>query len=108
MLAGLLLGGAGLLSLVVAGAHTSYALLVVPMAAAGFGMALTMPAGAGSQPGWSTRPGSPAGVLGVALLGSLSRARAGLVSGLHIGLMIAAVAFCTGAVVAFWGIERGG
>jgi DHA2 family methylenomycin A resistance protein-like MFS transporter len=73
MLAGLLLGGAGLLSLVVAGAHIPYALLVVPMAAAGFGMALTMPAatasvieaapptGAGSQPGWSTRPGSPAG-----------------------------------------------
>jgi hypothetical protein len=30
------------------------------------------------------------------------------VSGLHIGLIIAAAAFCTGAVLTFWGIERGG
>jgi MFS transporter, DHA2 family, methylenomycin A resistance protein len=47
------------------------------------------------------------GVLGVALLGSLSRAGAGFVPGLHIGLVIAAGAFCAGAAVTFCGIERG-
>ena len=44
MIAGLALGGAGLLGLLVAGAGTPYVLLVAPLAAAGFGMAFTMPA----------------------------------------------------------------
>src|SRR5947209_9056249 len=43
MLAGLALGGAGFLGLLVADAHTSFAVLVAPLLAAGAGMALTMP-----------------------------------------------------------------
>jgi MFS transporter, DHA2 family, methylenomycin A resistance protein len=48
MLAGLLLGGAGLLAIAVAGPHTPYLVFVVPMIAAGSGMALTMPAATAS------------------------------------------------------------
>jgi len=44
MLTGLLVGGAGLIGLVAAGPHTPYLMLVLPMIAAGSGMALTMPA----------------------------------------------------------------
>jgi MFS transporter, DHA2 family, methylenomycin A resistance protein len=44
MIAGLLIGGAGLAGLVIAGSGTSYPLLVAPLVAAGFGMAFTMPA----------------------------------------------------------------
>ena len=44
MLGGLMLGGAGLAGLTVAGAGTSYPLLVPPLIASGFGMAFTMPA----------------------------------------------------------------
>src|SRR5205814_4692344 len=73
MLTGLLLGGAGLVGLVAAGAHTPYLVLVLPMIAAGSGMALTMPAAtssvmesaprtaAASPPASSTPPGRRAG-----------------------------------------------
>jgi MFS transporter, DHA2 family, methylenomycin A resistance protein len=44
MLVGLVAGGAGLLGLIVAGAHTPYLPLVGPLVTAGFGMAFTMPA----------------------------------------------------------------
>jgi len=44
MLAGLAVGGAGLLGLMTVGAHSSYWQLVVPFMAAGLGMSLTMPA----------------------------------------------------------------
>jgi DHA2 family methylenomycin A resistance protein-like MFS transporter len=118
MLAGLALGGAGMAGLLVAGAHTGYALLVLPMAAAGFGMALTMPAATGAviEAAPADRGGIAAGVvnaarqsggvLGVALLGSLVHARTAFVSGLHIGLVVAAGAFLAGAAVTFCGVPR--
>jgi MFS transporter, DHA2 family, methylenomycin A resistance protein len=118
MLGGLALGGAGLIGLLVAGAHTAYALLVLPMAAAGFGMALTMPAATaavieaapadrgGIAAGVVNAARQSGGVLGVALLGSLVHARQTFVPGLHIGLVIAAGAFFAGAAVTFWGVPR--
>jgi MFS transporter, DHA2 family, methylenomycin A resistance protein len=118
MLVGLLLGGAGLLGLVAAGAHSSYALLVAPMAAAGFGMALTMPAATAAviEAAPSDRGGiasgvinaarQAGGVLGIALLGSLVHARASFIPGMHAGLCVAAAAFFAGAVVTFWSVER--
>jgi len=118
MLAGLVLGGAGLLGLAVAGAHTSYALLVAPMAAAGFGMALTMPAATASviEAAPADRGGiasgvinaarQSGGVLGVALLGSMVHARAAFLPGLHAGLVIAAGAFLAGAVITYRGVAR--
>jgi MFS transporter, DHA2 family, methylenomycin A resistance protein len=118
MLAGLLLGGAGLLGLTVAGPATDYAFLVVPMAAAGFGIALTMPAATaavieaapadrgGIASGVINASRQAGGVLGVALLGSLADGRAGFIPGLHVGLVIAAGAFLAGAAVTFFGTER--
>jgi MFS transporter, DHA2 family, methylenomycin A resistance protein len=118
MLAGLALGVAGLAGLLVAGAHTTYALLVLPMAAAGFGMALTMPAATaavieaapadrgGIAAGVVNAARQSGGVLGVALLGSLVHGRTAFVPGLHIGLVVAAGAFFAGAAVTFCGVPR--
>jgi DHA2 family methylenomycin A resistance protein-like MFS transporter len=118
MLAGLTLGGAGLLGLVVAGAHTPYLLLVAPMAAAGFGMALTMPAATASviEAAPADRGGiasgvinaarQAGGVLGVALLGSLVHARTAFLPGLHAGLAIAAGAFFAAALITFGAVDR--
>jgi MFS transporter, DHA2 family, methylenomycin A resistance protein len=120
MLAGLTLGGAGLLGLIVAGSDTSYALLVVPMAAAGFGMALTMPAATaaviesapadrgGIASGVVNAARQSGGVLGVALLGSLVHTRAAFIPGLHAGLVIAASAFFAAAAVTFWSVNGQG
>jgi MFS transporter, DHA2 family, methylenomycin A resistance protein len=118
MLAGLLLGGAGLLSLAVAGTRTSYWLLAVPLAAAGFGMALTMPAATaaviegapadrgGIASGVINAARQAGGVLGVALLGSLVHAQAAFIPGLHTGLIFAAAAFATAAIITYYGIDR--
>src|ERR1700722_11578332 len=105
MLAGLLIGGAGLLGVATAGPHTGYLLLAAPMAATGFGMALTMPAAtaAGMEAGPAGRGGIASGVinaarqagtvLGVALLGTLVSTRSGFAGGLHAGIIVAAAAF---------------
>jgi MFS transporter, DHA2 family, methylenomycin A resistance protein len=120
MLAGLTLGGAGLLGLVVAGAHTSYLPLVAPMGAAGFGMALTMPAATASviEAAPADRGGiasgvinaarQAGGVLGVALLGSMVHSRTAFLSGLHIGLVIAACAFFGAAAITFGAVKHTG
>jgi MFS transporter, DHA2 family, methylenomycin A resistance protein len=119
MLTGLLLGGAGLLGLIVAGVTTSYPFLIIPMAAAGFGMALTMPAATaavieaapadrgGIASGVVNAARQAGGVLGVALLGSMVHQRAAFIPGLHLGLVIAACAFFAGAAVTFCGVGRG-
>jgi len=87
------------------------------MAAAGFGMALTMPAATASviEAAPADRGGiasgvinaarQSGGVLGVALLGSMVHARAAFISGLHAGLLIAAGAFLAGAVVTYRGVR---
>jgi DHA2 family methylenomycin A resistance protein-like MFS transporter len=119
MLGGLLLGGTGLLAIAVAGAHTPYPVFVVPMIAAGAGMALTMPAATASvmEAAPSDRGGiasgvvnaarQAGGVLGVAILGSLVSAQADFLGGLRAGLIIAAAAFLTGAAVTARGIDAG-
>jgi DHA2 family methylenomycin A resistance protein-like MFS transporter len=111
MQAGLLLGGAGLLSLAVAGADTPYLALVLPMLAAGSGMALTMPAATsavmesappdrgGIASGVINASRQAGGVLGVAVLGSLVSVPAAFVGGMRIGLVIAACAFLAGAAL---------
>jgi DHA2 family methylenomycin A resistance protein-like MFS transporter len=116
MLLGLLLGGAGLLGIAVAGPHTAYLLFVIPMIAAGSGMALTMPAATASvmeaappdrggiASGVINAARQAGGVLGVAVLGSLVSVRVGFIPGLRAGLVIAACAFLAGAVVTFRGV----
>src|SRR5262249_40985219 len=88
MLTGLLLGGAGLLGLAVPGSRPPSLVLVVPMMAAGSGMALTMPAATASvmeaappdrggiASGVINAARQAGGVLGVAILGSLVSVRA--------------------------------
>lgn len=109
MLAGLCLGGAGLLGLIVSDVHTPYAMLVVPLLAAGFGMAFTMPAAttavveaapverAGLASGVINAARQVGGVVGVAVLGDLVRAGS-FVTGLHVAMAVAGVSFLSGAV----------
>ena len=116
MLTGLLLGGAGLLAMAVAGAHSPYLMLAVPMIAAGSGMALTVPAATSSvlESAPPDRGGvasavvnaarQAGGVLGVAILGSLVPVPAAFVTGLRAGLAIAAGAFLAGALITCRGV----
>jgi DHA2 family methylenomycin A resistance protein-like MFS transporter len=118
MLAGLLIGGAGLLGVATAGPHTAYLLLVAPMAATGFGMALTMPAATAAvmEAAPPDRGGIASGVvnaarqagtvLGVALLGTLVSTRSGFAGGLHAGMVVAATAFFVAAGLAWAGVHR--
>jgi MFS transporter, DHA2 family, methylenomycin A resistance protein len=118
MLTGLLLGGAGLIGLVAAGAHTPYLVLVLPMIAAGSGMALTMPAAtsallesapadrAGIASGVINAARQAGGVLGVAPLGSLVSVPAGFIGGLRAGLVVAGCAFLAGAALVGSGWAR--
>ena len=117
MLAGLTLGGLGLGGLVIAGSHTSYAVLVPPLVAAGFGMAFTMPAATaaiiGAAP--AERAGIASGVLnasrqaggaiGVALLGTLVGSGA-FVPGLRVAMIVAGAAFLVAAAVTALTVER--
>ena len=120
MLAGLMLGGAGLLGLIIAGPRTPYGLLAVPLIAAGFGMAFTMPAATTAVV--ETAPAQRAGVasgvinasrqmgsmLGVAVIGSLAGGGAHFVTGLHAGLAVAGAAFLLGALCTWFLVERSG
>ncbi|MHB1615413.1 MAG: MFS transporter [Actinomycetes bacterium] len=111
MLAGLLVGGAGLASLVVAGAHSSYWLLVMPFMAAGFGMSFVMPAATaavmesaapertGLASGTLNASRQLGGVIGVALLGTLVALPESFISGLRTDMVIAGAVFALGALL---------
>ncbi|MGE5286860.1 MAG: MFS transporter [Micromonosporaceae bacterium] len=120
MLTGLILGGAGLLGLTIAGPRTSYGLLAMPLVAAGFGMAFTMPAATIAVV--ETAPAHRAGIasdvinasrqvgsmLNVAIIGSLAGGAAQFVTGLHIGLAVAGAVFLLGALCTWFLVERSG
>ncbi|MFJ9619513.1 MFS transporter [Streptomyces noursei] len=109
MVAGLVIGAAGLAGWLCAGPGTPYAALVAPMAAAGFGAALTMPSATAavmeSAPG--ERGGAAAAVfnaarqlgsvLGVAVFGTLTTG--GLVPGLHTAAVVGAAGFLVAALL---------
>jgi DHA2 family methylenomycin A resistance protein-like MFS transporter len=112
MFIGLIIGGLGLLGLTIAGPDTPYAMLVLPLAAAGFGMAFTMPAAttavvdnspagrAGAASGAINSARQIGGVIGVALLGGLVGEGSLSISGLRFALAAASGAFFLGAVLA--------
>lgn len=107
MLIGLFTGAAGLLGLMVAGEHTPYALLVVPLMAAGFGMSFTLPAvtttvveaappdRAGVASGAINASRQVGSTVGVALIGTL-----GASAGTPYAMAAAGAVFLTGAFVA--------
>ena len=113
LLIGLTVGGAGLLGLLVTGAHTPYVLLIGPLVATGFGMSFTMPAATtavvdgapadrgGLASGAITAARQLGGVIGTAVLGALiAGSGAGFIAGLHIAVIIAGIAFWLGAAIA--------
>jgi MFS transporter, DHA2 family, methylenomycin A resistance protein len=118
MIAGLALGAAGLVGWLAAGPHTPYYVLVAPLLATGFGMALTMPAATeavmGSAP--ADRAGLASGVIntarqvggavGVALLGTLVAHRETFTLGLRVSMLIAAAAFGVGCALTVTLIRR--
>ena len=119
MLIGLTIAGIGFLGLIAAGAHTSYAVLVGPLVAIGFGMAFTMPAAtaaiieaapadrAGIASGVLNASRQAGGAIGVALLGTLVESGP-FVSGLHVAMAVAAGAFFVAAGIATVTVERAG
>jgi DHA2 family methylenomycin A resistance protein-like MFS transporter len=108
MIAGLALGGPGLLGWLAACSRTSYLLLAGPLMATGFGMALTMPAAtaavmgsapagrAGLASGVVNTARQVGGVIGVALLGTLVGHRGGFVAGMHVSAAVSGAAFLAG------------
>jgi MFS transporter, DHA2 family, methylenomycin A resistance protein len=117
MLAGLLCGTAGFAGLMLAGRSSTYLVLVVPLIAAGFGMAFTMPAAtaaiieaapaerAGIASGVLNASRQAGGAIGVALLGTLIAGRQ-FVPGLHAAMAVSAGSFLLGAVVTAIWVER--
>jgi DHA2 family methylenomycin A resistance protein-like MFS transporter len=118
MLIGLPVGAAGLFGLAFAGAHTPYGLLVLPLMAAGFGMAFTMPAATtmvveaapsrhvGVASGAINTGRQIGSTIGVALLGTLAGDVAGGTGGMHVALAGAGAAFLLGAFVAAFTAPR--
>jgi DHA2 family methylenomycin A resistance protein-like MFS transporter len=117
MLFGLSLAGLGFLGLIAAGAGTSYAVLVAPLIAIGFGMAMTMPAAtaaiieaapadrAGIASGVLNASRQAGGAIGVALLGTLVQSGA-FVPGLHVAMAVAGAVFLSAAGVTALTVER--
>jgi DHA2 family methylenomycin A resistance protein-like MFS transporter len=114
MLIGLCTGAAGFFGLMAAGAHTPYLVLVLPLMAAGFGMAFTMPAATTTvvEAAPAGRAGVASGAIntgrqigstvGVALLGTLS-----VSAGPPAAMAAAGGVFLAGAAVAGLGVPRG-
>jgi MFS transporter, DHA2 family, methylenomycin A resistance protein len=109
MLGGLTVAGFGFLGLIAAGPDTSYAVLVAPLIAIGFGMAMTMPAAtaaiiesapadrAGIASGVLNASRQAGGAIGVALLGRL---------GLHLAMGVAGAMFLSAAGVTALTVHR--
>jgi DHA2 family methylenomycin A resistance protein-like MFS transporter len=117
MLIGLTTGGLGLVGLVVAGPETPYPVLIAPLAAAGFGIAVTMPAAtaaiieaapahhAGIAAGVLNASRQAGGTLGVAVLGTLI-AGASFIGGLQAAMAVAGGAFFATAAVVGVAVRR--
>ena len=112
-LLGLAIGATGFFSLLITGQHTpSYFLLILPLAAIGFGTAFTMPAVtiAIMHAVPSQQTGMAAGALhtsrqigsliGVAIFGTLMSSSSHFMVGMHINLIIGGIIFLAGCLTA--------
>ncbi len=115
MMVGMAVGAAGFFGLTVIGPQTPYVAIVVPMAAAGFGISFCMPAAtsavveaapesrAGIASGVLNASRQVGGALGIALLGSFIAAAQGLgptLSGARLAMIVAGAAYVIGLVLA--------
>ncbi|MFL6074999.1 MAG: MFS transporter [Mycobacteriales bacterium] len=112
MVLGMLLGAAAFAGLALAGAHTPYLYLALPMAASGAGISITMPAATAAvvEAAPTGRTGVASGALnaarqvgsalGIAVLGALLGAGAGFVAGMRVGMLVASAAYLLGAGLA--------
>lgn len=115
---GMFLTGAGIAGCMVAGPDVSYAALVLPLAAAGFGMGMVMPAvtaaltdaapahHAGLAAGVINAARQSGSVVGIALLGGILGTGDEVTTHLRYALGIAAIAFFVGVIVAARCIPR--
>jgi DHA2 family methylenomycin A resistance protein-like MFS transporter len=115
---GMFLTGAGIAGCMVTGPNVSYAALVLPLSAAGFGMGMVMPAvtaaltdaapahHAGLAAGVINAARQSGSVVGIALLGGILGAGDAVTTHLRYGLGIAAAAFFVGVIVAARCIPR--
>ncbi len=115
---GMLLGAAGLAGWVAAGPNPDYALLVAPMAAAGFGTSFALtgatttvmsaaPDGySGTASGLFNTTRQIGSAVGVALGGSLLAANASFTTGLQTSMAIGAAAYLTAAALALFCIPH--
>jgi DHA2 family methylenomycin A resistance protein-like MFS transporter len=116
---GMLLGAAGLAGWVAAGQNPDYALLVAPMAAAGFGTSFALtgatttvmsaaPDGySGTASGLFNTTRQIGSAVGVALGGSLLAVNASFTTGLQTSMAIGAAAYLTAAALALFCIPHG-
>ena len=111
MVIGLAIGTIGFFSMLITGEHSpSYLLLILPLAAIGFGVTFTMPASTiaiiNSVP--SERAGIASGafntsrqvgsLIGVAVFGTILNTATNFITGMHIGLIIGGIAFALGCI----------
>jgi DHA2 family methylenomycin A resistance protein-like MFS transporter len=120
MLVGLTVGALGLCSMAFAGTATPYWLLVGPLLAIGFGTAYTMPAATAAT--IESAPDGHAGIasgtlnasrqlgstLGVAVFGTLVAATGTFMAGYRVSVLVGAVVFAAGALLAWVTVPRHG
>lgn len=109
MCLGFVVGILGFFSLLIIGSHTpSYYLLILPLAAIGFGVAFTMPAAtvaalhavpegrSGIASGAFSTSRQLGSLIGVAIFGSIVAMSSNFTQGLHIALIISGILFFSG------------
>ena len=122
MVVGQAIGSLGLFAMALAGAGTAYSIVMVPLAAIGFGAALTMPAMtatvidttptqyAGIGSGVLNAGRQVGGVLGIALLGAFieSHGAGGYsIAGMHWAMALAGASFVAGCLLTYRKVEKG-
>ncbi len=113
MIVGLAVGAIGFLSMLIVNEDISYFMLILPLAAIGFGIACTMPAAtvavicaapkgrAGIASGALNASRQMGSLIGVAVFGTIINMSHHFVSGMHTTLLIGGVTFFIGSIAVF-------
>ncbi len=118
MIIGLTVGAIGFLMMLIARENTPYFMMVIPLAAIGFGIAFTMPAAtvatihsaphgrAGIASGALNASRQIGSLIGVALFGAIINISKYFISGMHITLLIGGFTFLSGAAFVLFGVKE--